>query len=83
MAAAAGISEKMGLLKSEDRKRIEALLIKMKLPVNIPADRDKLLYAMNRDKKREGGSIHMVLIKKIGEAVIERISIEDLESLMV
>jgi 3-dehydroquinate synthase len=80
MAAAARVSEKRGLLSDEDRARIEGILANLKLPVRISADRKRVLDAMTRDKKREGDTIHFVLLNGIGDAIIEEILIKDLEA---
>lgn len=82
MAASARVSEKLGLLKRKDRIRIEALLINLGLPISIPADDEKIINAVSRDKKREKDKIHLVLLKGIGNAVIESISIRELQSLI-
>ena len=83
MAAAAKLSEKRGLLLDEDRARIEILLGNLKLPARISADREMVLEAMTRDKKREGDSIHFVMLNGIGDAVIEEISIKELEAVLI
>jgi 3-dehydroquinate synthase len=83
MCAAARISEKRGLLSGEDRARIEIILGNMKLPTRISADMEIILEAMTRDKKREGNSIHFVLLNGIGDAIIEEISIKELKELLM
>jgi 3-dehydroquinate synthase len=83
MVAAARLSTKRGILTDKDRTRIERLLQNLNLPIEIPADRERLLEAINRDKKREGDSLHFVLLKRIGEAVIEEISIKELEDSLI
>jgi 3-dehydroquinate synthase len=82
MAAASSLSVKLGLLPPGDSERIEALLLKFKLPVRLPSDRTKILEAFKKDKKREGKMIRFILLKRIGEAVIEEISLERLVSLV-
>jgi 3-dehydroquinate synthase len=79
MCAAARLSEKRSLLLDEDRTRIERLIAELNLPTQIQTDRGKVLEAMTRDKKREGDSIHFVLLNGIGNAVIEEITIKELE----
>ncbi len=79
MATAAGISEKTGRLKRKDRIRIETLLQNMGLPTSVQADKKKMLDAIGRDKKRERSGIHFVLLEEIGKAVIQEISLEDLQ----
>ena len=80
MVAAARLSEQKKLLNQEDRIRIENLLGNLRLPTEIPAGREELFEAVIKDKKREGDIIHFVLLKEIGEAVIEEISIEELKA---
>ncbi|MGD9162066.1 MAG: 3-dehydroquinate synthase [Desulfobacteraceae bacterium] len=79
MVAAANLSESKGLLTSEEKQRIVALIKNMGLPVEMKTDKEKVLDAMKRDKKKEGDSIHFVLLDGIGKAVIENISIKELE----
>jgi len=82
MAAAAMISEKMGFLKHEERVSIETLLKNLGLPTSIQADNQKIIDAMGKDKKREKNKIHFALLKNIGNAVVEEISIEELQTLI-
>lgn len=79
MAAASGLSESRGLLSPRDQQRLIALLENMGLPCELKAERDKVLDAMKRDKKREGESIHFILLKGLGKAVIKSITISELE----
>ena len=83
MVAAASLSESRGLLSADDRQRIIELLKVMGLPVEMEADKEKILDAMKRDKKREGDSIHFVLLAGIGKAVIENITIKELEEYFI
>jgi 3-dehydroquinate synthase len=80
MAAAARISENIGLLKRKDRVRIETLLGNIGLPTDLRADKKRMVEALSKDKKRERSSIHFVLLEEIGKAVIQEIAIENLES---
>jgi len=68
MAAAAAISERLRYLGAEDRDRIERALERLGLPRRIPRDLDagRLLARMEKDKKKQGGRIHFVLLKKPG-----------------
>ena len=81
MVVAAAISEKRGLLPAAESKRIEKLLRKLKLPTRIQTDREKMIDALRKDKKREGDKIYFVLLKNIGDAVVDKISIKELEVL--
>jgi 3-dehydroquinate synthase len=68
MVAAALISERLKYLPSEDRKRIISLIRSFGLPTRIPKtlSSDGIVSRINRDKKKEGDTIHFVLLKKIG-----------------
>lgn len=79
MVVAARLSVKKGLLGEEDASRIEALLGDAGLPVKIDAEKEAILDAIRKDKKREGGKINFVLLRGIGEAVVEEIGIDELE----
>jgi len=79
MVSAANLSEARGFLSSDEKERIIQLLKNMKLPVEMKIDKERVLDAMRRDKKREGESIHFVLLDGIGKAVIEEITIKELE----
>jgi 3-dehydroquinate synthase len=83
MVAAGNLSENRGLLTPEDKQRIVALIEDMGLPVGIKTEKEKVLDAMKRDKKREGDSIHFVLLDGIGRAVIKDITIRELEEYFI
>ncbi len=90
MAAAARISADLRYLSPEEADRVEAVLRAVGLPARIPEtlSADTLLDRLKMDKKREGASVHFVLLKKIGvpfvnggvpEALLRK-TIEDLQS---
>ena len=79
MAAAAGLSESRGLITYDEKERITGLIRSMGLPSELNADKKMVLDAIKRDKKRQGHSIHFVLLHGIGKAVIEDIPIRELE----
>jgi len=68
MAAAAGLSERLGHLPREDRERIVRCLTSLGLPVALPAgvETEAVMEAMKRDKKKEGERINFVLLKRPG-----------------
>jgi len=68
MAAAAAISERLRYLGAEDRDRIVRAIERLGLPRRIPRglDAGRLLARMEKDKKKENGRIHFVLLKKPG-----------------
>ncbi len=75
MVAAAAIANRCGLLSEIDAARIEALLSRMNLPTRLSGQREAILSAMRKDKKREGEEILFVLPEGIGKAVIRPLSL--------
>ena len=82
MVLASRLSEKNGYLQVEDTARLSSLLEKFNLPVQLDFDRQSVIEAVGKDKKREGQSLKFVLLKRIGEAVVEEVSIHDIEDLL-
>lgn len=80
MAIATEISTLRGLLDQSDADRIKDLLQKLKFSIQVDADRALMLDAIRRDKKREADVVHFVLLCGIGQAVVEKISLEKLEA---
>lgn len=78
MVIAARLSVQRGHLPSPEAQRIENLLKKLKLPTRIQADKNALLEALSKDKKRQGEQIHFVLLNAIGHAFVDKISISEL-----
>ena len=68
MVAAARLSERLHGMPAVDASRIESLIRAVGLPVRLPAGihPEEIRSRLNLDKKREGGMIHFVLIKKMG-----------------
>ena len=66
-------------VERNQKERIIKLLENMKLPFEINANKAEVLNAMKKDKKREGENIHFVLLDGIGNAVVEEITIKELE----
>lgn len=68
MAASAILSERLKYLPSGDRERIISLIRAMGLPDCIPKSLSPggILSRIKKDKKKEGDTVHFVLLKKIG-----------------
>ena len=68
MVASATISERLKYLPSEDRERIISLIKAIGLPNRITRtlSPDGILSRIKMDKKKEGDTIHFVLLKRIG-----------------
>jgi len=79
LAFSAWLSEKRGLLTATERKRITTLLNVLGLPTSSDVSRNAALDAMLRDKKREGGILHFVLMEGIGSVRVEAISVDELK----
>lgn len=62
---------------AEVRERLEKVLKKYSLPVKCEADADKILAAMEHDKKLSGQVLNLVTVDKIGHYNIEKIALED------
>jgi len=82
MVLASEFSVQKGLLDRRQADRIKALLRHLGLPVNITFDRQAVLDALKRDKKRIGDHIHFVLLKNLGQAIVEPISVYELERML-
>jgi 3-dehydroquinate synthase len=79
MSIASSLSVKRGYLAEGEAARILNLLDRIGLPTRAAFDMDHVLDAVRRDKKRQGEKIRFVLLRKIGEALIEDIPLPELE----
>ena len=75
MAIAAEISKIYGYLSENEVNIIRNALIKTGLPVSCKIDKNKVIEIMAKDKKKDRDSIDFILLRNIGEAVIEPIEI--------
>jgi 3-dehydroquinate synthase len=68
MVAAARLSERLHGLPAADAFRIESLIRAVGLPARLPAgiNPEEIRSRLNLDKKKEGGTTHYVLLKKMG-----------------
>lgn len=82
MVLAAKASVKLGLLDIADAGRIAGVLLKYKLPVKLNLNGDKLFDALLKDKKREGDVMNLVLLNKLGNAVVQKVSIKEMEEIV-
>ena len=73
MVMAATLSQQMGWLNAEDVERVQDILRAAKLPIVCPKiPLDQFLGYMSHDKKVLNGQLRLILLKKLGEAVITR-----------
>lgn len=78
MLVAARLSLRKGLLSEDDVQRIQRLLVTFDLPVGVRADAILIQEALWKDKKREDGHIHVVLLDGIGKARVEPLAMNEL-----
>ncbi len=69
---AADLSYRLGYLTDRDVERIERLLVRANLPITPPKelDAERFIELMAVDKKNIDGDIRLILLKKIGEALL-------------
>ena len=72
MCMATAMSARLGWISGAEVERVEALVQRAHLPVRAPAalDPTRMLEVMAVDKKAQAGTIRLVLLKAVGEAVI-------------
>ena len=72
MCLAADMSESLGWISSSDSSRVRSLCLQANLPVDLPKEMKApdFLEQMKVDKKNVSKSIRLVLLQKLGEAVI-------------
>ena len=78
MVAASALSVRKGLLAPTDFDRIVRVLERLKLPTCATADPGRVMDAVCRDKKREAGDIHFVLLEGIGRSTVEKLDAAEL-----
>ena len=82
MIVASELSVKRGLMNAEYAVRIKNLLHKLQLPTTMEGiDKDIALSAMKRDKKLEVDTVHFKLLEKIGKAIIQEITLNELKDI--
>ena len=78
MVMACDISVRKGLLDPAAAARAKTLLQRLGLPVSTDIDLNRFMDAVGKDKKRERDFVHFVLLKNVGETVVEKIILDDL-----
>lgn len=72
-------SVQKGMLKREDTDRIKSLIQRVGLPTKLNLDKSKLFEAIKKDKKRDGDSIYFIFLSQIGNSLIGKITLKELE----
>lgn len=70
MVAASALGERLGITAAGTTDRIRRVLSSYQLPVEILWPVEDLLQAIQSDKKRLAGKIYFVLLRQVGEAVL-------------
>ena len=78
MVLAAGISQRRGLITSDEYNRLRRLLERLNLPTRMSFDQKAVLEALGKDKKRENENVHFVLLTKLGGATIADLPLAEL-----
>ncbi len=81
MVSAARIGEALNVTPKETESQIRAILRQYQLPENIPCPLSAIKEAIFHDKKSSGTSVKLVILDKLGEAVIFQMGRERLLSL--
>jgi 3-dehydroquinate synthase len=82
MMFAARFSSQKEYVEWSEVRRIERLIKTFGLPTDLSdmnIRKQDIFEAVRMDKKKEDNELHFVFLKKIGEAVVEKISFEELE----
>lgn len=72
-------SEAAGITQEGSIEVIERILRKYRLPFTLPVDKEVLMDAMKLDKKNMDGRIGVVLLNRLGDAFVRKMSHEELE----
>ncbi len=80
-ALVAAMSERMGLLKSEDKTRISTLLESYGFSLTSPVPMSKLLKLIMHDKKAYADAINMVLPVSIANCEVRHMSLNEISEL--
>ncbi len=81
MVLAARVSHQLGLLNAGEMRSLISVIGSYGLPVKSEIEPRELFNAMKQDKKREGGSIHLVLLEGIGKAVSRMFTYDELQQI--
>lgn len=67
LAAVSEISVNMGMMSRPEADRIRLLCERFSLPVTLPCGAGELMEGIRKDKKRNDGTLHLILPVRIGE----------------
>jgi 3-dehydroquinate synthase len=82
MVLASEASVKFGSLSQSEADRLKKLLMSYGLPVKLELDKSQVYDALLKDKKREGDFMNLVLLNGLGNAMIRKVPIKDMEEIV-
>lgn len=82
MMAACTFSQEINAFESSGKARVQALLEQYGLPVKLEFDKQAVWDVLLMDKKRKNGDMNFVLLNRIGEAVVKKISLVQLKDMI-
>ena len=84
MSLAARLSELLSLAPTGTAERLDALLVRLGLSTALPADQEpgRLLELMRLDKKNVADQIRLILLERIGKAVLRPCSPDDIREVL-
>jgi 3-dehydroquinate synthase len=80
MVLASSLSERLGMISRKEVERLRDLLLKYELPVRFAGNCMEAFEVMKKDKKRGGEAISLILLEKIGSAIIRDVKLVDLKN---
>ncbi len=82
MVMAAKVSVEVNNFDSISVDRLKNLLVLYELPITQKINRPEVLELLVKDKKRAGDSLNFVLLNKIGEGTVKKLSFDNIASLL-
>lgn len=79
----AGAAVKLGVLREEDRQRIDSVLLHLGFELTPPVEVKRLLKEVGKDKKSEDGLLRIVLPVGIGDCEVRPMTREEFAALFV
>ncbi len=80
MVMASDLSVRRGNLTHPKAERIKTLLTRLKLPTRLDINKTQMVDALRKDKKRHGDRVYFILLDDVGLAVVEEITLKELEA---
>jgi 3-dehydroquinate synthase len=82
MRIAGHFSKQMVGLAQDDLERLETLLQRLGLPLEVPVAPDALLEALGKDKKRQGDTLHFICLEALGQSVVTPVGLSTLATFL-